>query len=99
MSNQNNKKSSGIEDVLSNCTGKMGMDSFGCLNSSLSLFYFYFVTKLRKKIMAYIRLQLNLPPHPTRASTLLAGQSLLPSKRTYFMDDPFRERSESKNRE
>ena len=29
--------------------GKMWMDNFGCLNSSLSLFYFYFVTNMRKK--------------------------------------------------
>ena len=30
--NQNTKKSPGIEGALFNCTGKMGMDNFGCLN-------------------------------------------------------------------
>ena len=28
----------------------MGMDNFGCVNSSLSLFYFCFVTNLQKKV-------------------------------------------------
>ena len=32
-----------------NCTGEMEMDNFGCLNSSFSSFYFYFVTNLRGK--------------------------------------------------
>ena len=40
IGNQNTKKSPGIEGVLFNCTGKMGMDNFGCLNSSLFLFLF-----------------------------------------------------------
>ena len=48
MSNQNSKKSPGIDCALFNCAEKN--DNFGCLNSSLSLFYFYFVTNLRKKI-------------------------------------------------
>ena len=38
------------------------MDNFGCVNSSLSLFYFCFVTNLQKKFMTYVRLQLNLSP-------------------------------------
>ena len=42
MSNQNIKKSAGIEDELFNCTREMGMDNFGCQNSSL--------TNLRKKV-------------------------------------------------
>ena len=46
MSNQNTKKSSEIELALFNYMGKMGMDDFGRLNSSL---YFYFVTNLQKK--------------------------------------------------
>ena len=33
MSNQNTKKSPGIEFALFNCTGEMGMDNFGYLNS------------------------------------------------------------------
>ena len=64
------------------------MDNFACLNSSLSLFYFYFVTNVQKKITAYVRLLLNLPPPPIRASTLLAGPPHIPSERTYFMDNP-----------
>ena len=60
-SNQNTKKSPGIEFALFNCAGKMRKDNFGYLNSSLFLFYFYFVTNLRiKKIVSYVRLQLNL---------------------------------------
>ena len=47
MSNQNIKKSPGIEGALLNCTGKMEMDYFGCLNS---LLYFYFPTNPLKKI-------------------------------------------------
>ena len=35
MSNQNTKKSNGIEFALLNCTGEMGMDNFGYLSSSL----------------------------------------------------------------
>ena len=59
MLNKNTKKSSEIKRELFNCTGEMGMDNFGCLNSSFILFCFYFVTNLRKKFMAYLRLQLN----------------------------------------
>ena len=52
----------------------LGMDNFGCLNSSLFLFYFCFVTSLRKKIIVYVRFQLNLlPPLPIRTNKLLAG--------------------------
>ena len=40
MSNQNTKKSPGMEFALFDCTGVMGMDNCGCLNSSLSLFLF-----------------------------------------------------------
>ena len=83
MSNQNTKKSPGIKVALFNGTGDIGMNIFGCLNRSLSLFYFCFLTNLRKKnFMAYIRLQLK-PPHPLHTS-----QYAPPSKRTYFMDDP-----------
>ena len=81
MSNQNTKKSPGIEFALFNCTGEMRMDNFVYLSSSL-----YF--------MAYIGLQMNLPLPPIRASTLLIGlwrynikPSLLASERTYVMDD------------
>ena len=40
MSTQNTKKSPGIEVALSNCTGGIGMNNFGCLNSLFFLFYF-----------------------------------------------------------
>ena len=40
ISNQNTKKSTGIEGPIFNRTGEMEMDHFGCLNSSLSLFLF-----------------------------------------------------------
>ena len=87
MSDQNTKKSPGIKVALFNGTGYMGMNIFGCLNRSLSLFYFCFLTNLRKKIfMAYIRLQLNPPPPPP--SPPYEPVRRPPSKRTYFMDDP-----------
>ena len=55
------------------------MDNFGCLNSSLFLFYFYFVTNLRKKyiyIYGVRTLTAKLLPPPIRASSLLAGPPL-----------------------
>ena len=60
MSDQNTKKIPGIEVAFFNRTGEI-MDNFDYLNSSQ---YFYFVRNPRKKkIMAHIRLQLNLS-HP-----------------------------------
>ena len=60
-SNQNTKKSTGIKFALFNCTGKMRMDNFGCLNSSLFFVLFLFCNKPAKKIfLAYVRLQLNV---------------------------------------
>ena len=50
---QDTKRCPGMEDALFNCTEEMEIDDCGCLNSSLSLLYFYFVANLRKKIMAY----------------------------------------------
>ena len=38
------------------------MDSFGCLNCSLSLFYFYFVTNLRKKTYGVRKITAKPPP-------------------------------------
>ena len=46
MSNQNSKKSPGIEGAAFNVTKEMGMVNFGCLNSLLSLFYFHFIKNL-----------------------------------------------------
>ena len=58
-------------------TGEIYLDNFDCLNSSLSLFCFCFATNLRKKkFMAYVHLQLNLPRPPIWVSTLLAGPPL-----------------------
>ena len=90
MSNQNTKKRPGTEFKLFNCTREIGMDNFGYLNSSL---YFYFVTNLRKKFMAYVHLQLNLLPPPIQACTLLAvhGPQPSPSKRRCFRDDPIQD--------
>ena len=60
ISNQNTKKSTGIEGPIFNRTGEMEMDHFGCLNSSLSLFLFCKEpAKKKKKIIAYVRLQLT----------------------------------------
>ena len=74
----------GIEVALSKCTGKIVMDNFRCLNGS----FFLFCSKTReKKIMAHVRLQMNLPSPPIRASTLLAEPAFHPSQCTYFMDD------------
>ena len=50
---QNTKRSPGMKGALFNCTEEMEIDDLGCLNSSVSLFYFYFVANQRKKIMAY----------------------------------------------
>ena len=87
MSKQNTKKSPELEGVYFNCTGEIGMDNFGCLNSSLSLFYFYFVTSLQKKIVACVRLQLNLPlPHRSQYAFIWTTPPLFDS--TYFMDGP-----------
>ena len=69
------KKNCRIKIAFFNYMGEMGMDNFSCLNSSLSLFCFYFVTSLRKKV--YLCLQLNLPPPLISANTLLAGSLLL----------------------
>ena len=44
--------------------------------------------RAQKKFMAYVRLQINLPPPPIQASALLAGPRFTPSELTYFMNDP-----------
>ena len=65
--NQNTKKSPGIKGTLFNCTGEMGMDNFGCLNSSLSLLLF--CSKTAKKIYGIHTLtaDCNHPPPPPSA--------------------------------
>ena len=91
MSNQNTKKSPGIEVAPFYCKEDIEMDNCGCLNISLSLFYFYFVTNLqkKKKIMAYARLQLSLPPSHYAFS---CTTSRSPFELKYFMDDPTMQR-------
>ena len=46
MLNRNTKKRGGVKFVLFNYTGETGMDNFGFLNRSLSLYNFHFVTNL-----------------------------------------------------
>ena len=80
MLNQNIKKSPGIEFPIFNCTGDMGMDNFGYLNSSISFM------NLRKKIIAYVHLQLNLPAPPLES---VRFSPFFPfSERSNFMDGP-----------
>ena len=78
MSNINTKENPEIEGAHFNCIGVMGLDSFGCLNSSFSLFYFYLAMNLRKKIYGMRTLAAETPPPPIRASMLLAGPSQPP---------------------
>ena len=77
MSNQYTNESPRIEFALFNCTREMGIGNFG-KSEYLNLFYFYFVTSLRRKFMAHVRLQLNFPLPPIQASMLLAGRLLPP---------------------
>ena len=87
MSNQNTKSNHGINVAFFIRIEEIGLDNFGCGNSPLSLFYLYFVTSLRKKIMAYVRLQLNRhPPHMSQYT--FSWTTPASSWRTYFMDDP-----------
>ena len=86
MLNKNTKKSPEIKRELFNCTGEMGMDNFGCLNSSLILFCFYFVTNLRKKIYGVLTLTVkpSTPPYePIRIQ--LDHPSLPPPLRAYVL--------------
>ena len=88
MSNQNTKKSPGIEIVLFNCTGETRIDNSGRLNSSLSSFYSYFVTNLRKKIWrTYVYCWTSAPP-PYEPIRFQLDHPSPPSDRMYFMDDP-----------
>ena len=65
MLNQNiTKKSPGIQFALFSCTREMEIDQFGYLNSSIFLFYFYFMTNLRKKYYGVRTLTTESPPHP-----------------------------------
>ena len=62
--------------------GKMGIDNFGCLNRSFSLFHILFLVcnEPSKNIMAYVGLQLKLlpPPLPSIQAGKLLGKSPFP---------------------
>ena len=81
MLNQNTVKNPGIEFLT---VLEMGINKFGYLNSSL---YFYFVTNLRKKIMALVLLQLNLTfPHTSQyALSKITPLPPSPSAHTLWM--------------
>ena len=87
MLNQNTKKNPEIEGALFNCAGEIGMDDIGCLNSSLSLCYFYFVTSLQKNY-GVRRLPAEPPSFPYTSQYAFSWTTPSPSERTYFMDDP-----------
>ena len=63
---------------------------FWCLNSSLSLLYFYFVTNLQKQKYGERTLTAEPPPSPYTSQCALTWTNP-PSQRAYFMDDPFPE--------
>ena len=62
MSNQNTKKSPGIKSACFTVWGEVGKDNFDCEDTSLSLFYFSFVTSLQKKFMTYVCFPVEPPP-------------------------------------
>ena len=63
--------------IFLNYTGEMGMDNFGCLNSSLSLFLFCNKPVKKKLWCTYAHSWTS--PSPIQASTLLARPPLPPS--------------------
>ena len=75
MSIQNTKKSLSIEVVLLTVRGRWECTILVVWIAHL--LYFYFVTKLRKKTMAYIRLQLKLPLPPIGSFSFQAKMYLL----------------------
>ena len=84
-SNQNTKKSPRIQVVFFNCTNKMGIYNFSCLNSSLSLFLL--CKEPAKKIMVDVCLQWTfLSPHRSKCTFSWITPPL--SKLAYFLDDP-----------
>ena len=71
MSTQDTKKNFGIEVVL--LTVRRRLELIILVVWIAHLLYSYFVTKLRKKIIAYVRLQLKRPLPPIRTSAFLGG--------------------------
>ena len=78
-----------IKVALFNCTGQMGMNNFGCLNTSFSLFYLYFVTNLQNKkklLHTYTYIWTSPISPPIRPSALLAGHPFpTPNVRSLWM--------------
>ena len=66
----------------------MGIDNFGSLIWIADLFYFYFVTKLRKKNYGVRTLTAETPPPPNTSQNVFSWTALSQSECTYFMDDP-----------
>ena len=86
MSNQNAKKSPGIEFTLFNSTMEIGMGNLGYLNSGFTSFLF--CKKPAKKNYG-VRTLTDEPPQCPQyepARFLLDRHS--PSKRTYYRNDP-----------
>ena len=77
-----------IELALFNCTGRRRREWI-ILAIWIAHFIFYFVTNLRKKLMAYVHLQLNLfpSPHSYTSQYAFSWTTPPPSERTYFMDE------------
>ena len=69
-----------------NCTGEMGMDNSGCLNSSYALFLL--CNEPAKKNYGVRTLTAETPPSPQYEPVDFSWTTLPSSKRTYFMDDP-----------
>ena len=86
MLNKNTKKSPRIEGSHFSCTGKMEMDNFCCVNSSLSLFCFYFVISLRKKNYGVRVLIVEPPPTPHTSQYAFSWTTPPLSEPTYFTD-------------
>ena len=85
MSNQNVKKSPGIEFVLFNCTREIGMDNYGYLNSAL--YFILFCSKPAKKIYGVRTLAVEPPQFPQYEPVRFLLDRHTPSKGTYYTND------------
>ena len=83
---QKTKKSPGIDVVALTALGRWEWITLAIWKARF--LYFYFVRSLRKEIMAYIGLKLELPPPPNTSQYTFSWTTLTPSERTCFMDDP-----------
>ena len=91
MSNQNAKKSTGIEFTLFNSTTEIGMDNFGYLNSALYLLLF--CNKPAKKIYGVRTLTVEPPQFPQYEPVRFLLDCPSPSKCKYYTNDLRRENS------